>query len=232
MSGVTFVSIAGAVLAIAAVILLVVTGSKISDSIVATSAIVALLGAFGSIRSGRNIARQELTYSYVARYNSPDLLAHWGRLNSFWKLDEPAGSLNNVRWTELTEAERIDIYRSWLSVDAREREKQKWGQWQAMEPSERADMLVFMNFMEELAGAYNLGLLDPRSVEKHLAFGARSRYNRGEWWIERLRDQRGDRGLLREWELMIEDLRYVSERSPAAVFAERSWQQVRSFIGL
>src|SRR5580704_9870175 len=119
-------SISGFLLALALVVLLALSGTNLSGSVLAASAVVALVGAFGSIYAARNIAKQELTYGYIARFNGPELLSAWARLNRYWSLKRPPIFLDELAWAQLSETERSRIDREWKDTPETDRQEEKW----------------------------------------------------------------------------------------------------------
>jgi hypothetical protein len=195
------VSIAFAIVAVA---LMATSGAPVPDSVTAVAAVAALIGALISIQASRTIARRELTYAYVARANGTELLPHVARLARFLNLKEPPQRVDDLHWQQLGETERATIVGRWRALGDEEREVAKWAQWSAMEPHEQGDIVVFMNFMEELAGAYNLNLLDKPSVKKHINAGSQMRFRSASWFVTRARGR--SLRVFIEWERMNADL--------------------------
>jgi hypothetical protein len=68
-------------------------------------------------------------------------------------------------------------------------EERHWRRWQRMSRAQKHAVVVYMNYIETVAGLYRLGRLDEHATMLLFGQAASSYWKRGEWFIRRLRLQ-------------------------------------------
>jgi hypothetical protein len=192
--------------AAAAVIPLSLGDATVASAISSVAATLALLGAAASLLTARSSARQQRTYSYAARANAPSFLNYSARTSNFLRLERPPARISKHQWERLSSGDRERVEEVWDSLEDDLRKRLKWRQWELMEAEEKADTMVYLNFLEEVGGAYNLGLLHKPSAKVEFAPVAETYWDIGKWFIFRLRGDAEDDTYFREWERMLQDL--------------------------
>jgi hypothetical protein len=145
----------------------------------ALAAVVALVAAGRQVAVSDATARQTLTYNYAARWESAEFLSLRHTAAEFWDLgDEDA--------------------------DAR------WEQWQAwVREKNNTDVLkavtAVLHFWENVAGAYNRGLLDEDVFRTDLANLMLGNWKRVSWYIRKARER--DAFHFAEWKTACDQLR-------------------------
>jgi hypothetical protein len=104
--------------------------AQVAQIVLAASAVVAVMVATGQVLSARSATKQTLTYNYMERFNSPELLPFHQKTADLFRSRTPAD-----------EGERYADFLKWDQKD-------------------KLAVLVVPNFFEEVAGMYNHGLLD------------------------------------------------------------------------
>lgn len=159
------------------------------DASVATAVIagLALLGAIWTIRQADASSRRTLTAAYSARWDHPDLLEARVVASNFLRLD---GTDEDARWGE-------------------------WNK-ELLGAAKSIQVMAILNFWEEVASAYNEGLLDDVWFRSNLAWTLEDNWDRAAWFIRRYRCEDKNASFYSEWQLAVEavedDLAMQSER--------------------
>ena len=180
--------------------------ASVADAITAVAAAAALLGAAASVLDSRRLARQERAYAYAARQDDPALLQYSIRAGKFLNLDSPPASLVREDWERLPTRERARIESVWKTLGVDQRKELKWRQWELMAPEDKISTMVFLNLLEEVGSAYNLGLLYRPSTKLSFASVSDLYWQRGRWFVVRLRVESKNKRFFREWQRMNDDL--------------------------
>ena len=99
---------------------------------------------------------------------------------------------------------------AWTSLSEEERQNLKWRYYsKEMAPEDRATAVVYLNFLEEVAGAYNLGLLHKPTAKLEFGHVSEAFWSAGSWFVYRLRAAEESETMFREWQQMNTDLAKV-----------------------
>jgi hypothetical protein len=168
-----------------------------ATAVAATAAIVALYGAWTTIRDNRLTACRRLTYEYVERLEDLELVKQQAMTASFVRGGIRPPKISRLRWATMDSAARRDTAGPyWRALMASSSLKDRWTVFQ---------LLAYPNTLEGLASMYNGGLLDRAIVKTQVEVDAKSFWNKAEWWVYQLRSEMG-KGTFRDIEVMIEDL--------------------------
>jgi hypothetical protein len=182
-----------------------VFGSEgVAGNVTAAAAIVALVVGGFTLLDQRRIHKLELTYSYVQRLNDPEMRTQLGFMR-YIVASAPPERLDVAKWGKLDDAARQAAQVAWDAKPAEDRVRQRLDDWIRLDPETRNKAVAYPNFIEELAGMYNLGLLDRDA--------ARLQFTEvpGAWelaapFIERYREDMRDPEYYTQWERMKDDL--------------------------
>ncbi len=137
---------------------------SIAAAVTALIAGVAAAGAFLGLRQNRARDRETRAHRYLERYNSPPEISSRTRVHDFFMSGPRTGRLGRRRW-----------------------ERARIGEWEGMTHAEKLDTVQGLNFWEELAGMYNLGLVDDEIVSEYFGTAALSIWAGTRWFVEYLR---------------------------------------------
>ncbi len=131
--------------------------AQVAQIVLAASALVAVMVATAQVLSARSATKQTLTYNYMERFNSPELLPFHQKTADLFRSRTPAD-----------EGERYADFLKWDQKD-------------------KLAVLVVPNFFEEVAGMYNHGLLDRNVAKVYFGELGQDLWASGSWLIERWR---------------------------------------------
>lgn len=154
--------------ALIALPLLFVVAFLDADLAAALAAPLALVGVGLQLAENQRQARSTLTYNYLARWEHPD----------FFPSREAAG-----RFLELSKSTPDDRWRQWVEGGD--------------PPQTRIQITAVFDFWEEVAGAYNHGLLDDDVFRSGMAHLLNAQWERWEWFISKARED--DANVFGEW---------------------------------
>jgi hypothetical protein len=149
------------------------------DASVATAlaAVLALGGAAGQLDHNRKTARLTLTYAYQARWHNPEMIQVRLEAAGLLKLD---GTDAAARWQVLQ-----------TLVQARD--------------PVAISVEIVLGFWEDVAGAYNIGLLDEQLFRSGLAYTMLQNWDRASWLIRKFRED--DATVYADWTAACRKLR-------------------------
>jgi hypothetical protein len=152
----------------------------VSDATAATAAAagLALIGAVVTLDHAATTARRTLTADYRARWDHPDLLEARVVTSEFLNLK---ASDADKRWKE---------WRGWIRRNT--------------ETKKRLQIMAILNYWEEVASAYNQGLLDAAWFRADLAWQLRHNWDRAGWFILKFRAEDCNAAYYSEWQLAVE----------------------------
>jgi hypothetical protein len=127
-------------------------------------------------------ARRTLTAEYRARWDHPDLLE-----------------------ARVVAAEFLDLENT--DEDKRWRERMT-----AMTMEKRVQLMAILNYWEEVASAYNQGLLDNEWFRTDLAWQLEHNWNRAKWFIRKYRIEEVNAAFYSEWQIAFEAVKADLER--------------------
>lgn len=183
-------AVAVALFAMALLVLAIVLGAEIVTAFAAT---LALIGAVLTLGHADATARRGRTAEYRARWDHPDL--HATRVAAADFLAIPS-----------TEQEARE--------EAEDARWQLWCRWArgSMGTRRRLEVMVILNFWEEVASAYNHRLLDNAWFRTDLAWQMMHNWERAEWFIRRYRTEAEDADFFCEWQIAIQALCFDLKR--------------------
>jgi hypothetical protein len=157
-------------------------------------AAAALVGTAISIHHARQEARRARTYEYMRRLFATDFMPLVTRTRVFLQ----SGAEDRSKPTRDGKKGAVDRARA---------------RFEKMKPSERAEIILVLNFFEEMSGTYQAGLLDREIAANMLAPFAIQLWREAEWFIQdRRRETRqlvGSRTAMRtldRWEALVNEL--------------------------
>jgi hypothetical protein len=136
---------------------------------------LALIGAIWTIRQADASSRRALTAAYSARWDHPELLEARVITSDFLRLD---GTEEDARWEE-------------------------WNK-ELLGAAKSIQILAILNFWEEVASAFNEGLLDDVWFRSNLAWTLEDNWDRAAWFIRRYRHEDKNACFYSEWQLAVE----------------------------
>jgi len=147
------------------------------DASVATAVIagLALIGAIWTIRQADASSRRALTAAYSARWDHPELLEARVVTSDFLRLD---GTEEDARWEE-------------------------WNK-ELLGAAKSIQVMAILNFWEEVASAFNEGLLDDAWFRSNLAWTLEDNWARAAWFIRRYRREDKNASFYSEWQIAVE----------------------------
>jgi hypothetical protein len=145
-----FLFVGGGVgLSIAAVVLITAhTSSNLAQTMSAVATTAALVGAAVTLSQHRRAARQTLTHDYSVQSRDPK---HLALMSDFLRLDRPLQALDLETWKKKTVKQRKEIQDGWDKRTETEQREQKLTHWASLTGMERAELVFYPNFLEELA---------------------------------------------------------------------------------
>jgi hypothetical protein len=165
--------------------------------VAALAAIVALRGAWRTIRDNRDIDRRRVTHESVARLESPELIESKAVMSSFLRGGLRPGEISAPAWTKMNQERRRA--QSWrhLSQSAQLEDRRTVAQ-----------IAAYPNMLEGVAGMYNRGLLDERIVKTRVEIEARNFWRQAGWWLKAVKS--GDNEIFEEIDEMLKHLNEVA----------------------
>jgi hypothetical protein len=161
------------------------------------AALVALAGAYVTIRDNRRTALRQATHAYIVQLSDPALLPLEAVMTTFLRGGMRPSEVSWWRWRTMDdEARRESAKALWRDLNASAALEDR---------SKLLEILAYPNLLEGLASMYNEGLLDRRMVKTQVEVDARSFWTAAGWWIEQLRDENGE-DTFRDVEVMLQDL--------------------------
>ncbi len=151
------------------------------------AAAVAVLYAGYQVRLTRAIAKQTLAYQYFERFSGYSLEEPYAVAKAF-SFDCPS--------TETAAKRRWEEFQGWEEQD---RTKVK-------------DILFIFNFFEELGGIYRRGAVDRQVINEYLGKFALQFWDRLDWFVSRIRDDRAAPTLFEDWEEMAHAVKRARNR--------------------
>lgn len=147
--------------------------------ITACAAVAGLVVALGTILHARRVSRRNAAYQYVAFLETADFRALEQEAGAFFKcVEAPPGT----------------PMEDWKKLDRPERERRQWAWWKKLVDSWEEDdrtkartILALPNQLEDIAGAYNLGLIDRRVVKTHIEYLIEEFWREAAWWLTEMR---------------------------------------------
>lgn len=82
----------------------------------------------------------------------------------------------------------------------------QWASWIQEPADERAKVVEFMNFLEQVAHSYNKGYADRQDIMAGFGNVAVATWTLGASFIHRLRGETGDPAVFSQWEMMVTDM--------------------------
>jgi len=158
-----------------------------SETVTAVAATLALVGAVLTLSAADAVARRGRTAEYRARWDLPDFLDTRVAAASFLTIS-----------AESCEERRDDEDGRW----------ERWDRWGEGGDGirRRLEVMVVLNFWEEVASAYNHDLLDRSWFRTDLAWQLSHNWERAEWFIRRYRTEAEDADFFCEWQTAIQAL--------------------------
>ncbi|HUB72467.1 MAG TPA: hypothetical protein VL979_00345 [Solirubrobacteraceae bacterium] len=161
------------------------------------AALVALAGAYVTIRDNRRTALGQATHAYIVQLSDPALLPLEAVMTTFLRGGMRPSEVSWWRWRTMDdEARRESAKALWRDLNASAALEDR---------SKLLEILAYPNLLEGLASMYNEGLLDRRMVKAQVEVDARSFWTAARWWIDQLRDENGE-DTFRDVEVMLQDL--------------------------
>jgi hypothetical protein len=169
--------------------------------VAALAAIVALRGAWRTIKDNRDIARRRVTHESVARLEAPELIESKAVMSSFLRGGLRPEEVSARTWTKMNQERRRE--QSWrhLSRSARLEDRRRVAQ-----------IAAYPNVLEGVAGMYNRGLLDERIVKTRVEIEARNFWHQAGWWLKAVKS--GDEKVFEEIDAMLKRLEGVVHPKP------------------
>jgi hypothetical protein len=171
-------------------------GSEIALWVTAGAAVIALIGAGLTILDNRSVARHRVTHEVVARLEAPELIESKAVMSSFLRGGLQPPSIPDATWATMNEDARLAAAPL---------------MWQHLYGSSDLDdrrtvvqIMAFPNMLEEVAGMYNDGLLDPKIVKTAVEAEANNFWDRASWWLAIIRSP--ENNVFDDLKLMIEQL--------------------------
>lgn len=150
----------------------------IAELITAGVAICAFCGAVVQLRQTRRTTLETRAHEYLRRYDAPRLLPYIDRAHTVVGSKEPSAQETRFR------------LRAWERLSFRD----------------RLDVLVMLNFWEELAGMYNRDLVDKKIIDEYFGDAALEFWKRSLWLQHHLQEQQAGEAVYNEWQEMCCDL--------------------------
>jgi hypothetical protein len=173
-------------------------GTSVAEWITAIAAGVGLIVALATILHSRQVARRSAAYQYVAQLGTPEFRALEAEAGAFFSCKEPPPGTTLEDWQKLGQ---------------RERERRQWARWEDLFASwtlqDRTKVLTILalpNQLEDVAGAYNLGLIDRTIVKTHIEYLVEDFWSKADWWLGEIRRDPNDNAY-QDLAMMLPDLR-------------------------
>jgi hypothetical protein len=155
--------------------------AAIAEAITAFIAALAFGGAVYQLRQARRTTLETRAHEYLRRYGEPLLLPYL----------EKAHFAIGRDWTALSPSELQVRIETWEQLSFRC----------------RIDVLVVLNFWEELAGMYNRELVDQQIIVDYFGDAAIAFWERSMWLAVHLRGPSPGKAIYNEWEKMCLDIK-------------------------
>ena len=154
-------------------------GGSVPPWITAGAALAGFIVALCTILVARRNARRTLAYSYVAELGTPEFRALDADAGAFFACKKPPPGVTLAAWQQL---------------DRPERERQQWAYWEQLwnswDPKDIERVLTLLalpNQFEDIAGAYNMGLIDRTVVKTHIEVMVEDFWLKAGWWLDEMR---------------------------------------------
>jgi len=138
---------------------------------------VALVGAWLQLRLTRKTTLETRAHEYLERYSAPGLIDYRVKAHLLIGKETHPG-----QWALLIEV------------------------WELMSFREKQEVLVVMNFWEELAGMYNRDLVDKKIIREYFGDVIRDFWKRSAWLRDHAQSQYPGDNVYNELDLMCKDL--------------------------
>ncbi len=109
------------------------------------------------------------------------------------------------RWSEAGALKFIAQTSAFLTVSDEGQKEDRWREWKTKELVERLQILLMINFWEELAGLYNARLVDQKVIRQYLGGICVELWELGEWFFERCQTE--NPLALLEWQAMYRNIK-------------------------
>jgi hypothetical protein len=147
-------------------------------------ALVGVLVAIFTILNARRISRRTAALSYVAGLGTAEFRALEAEAGAFFSCKEPPPGIK---------------LKNWQKLDRKTRECRQWARWEELLNSwtmeDRQKVLTILslpNQLEDIAGAYNLGLIDRSIVKTHIEYLVDDFWDKAGWWLNETRRNPND----------------------------------------
>ena len=167
----------------------------------ALAAVVALGGAWRTLKDNRDLDRRRVTHESVARLEAPELIESKAVMSSFLRGGLRPDDTLVATWTKMSQQRRREHSWKHLSQSAMLEDRRTVAQ-----------IAAYPNMLEGVAGMYNRGLLDERIVKTRVELEARNFWRQANWWLDAVKS--GDEEVFEEIDAMLEHLEKVVHPKP------------------